>query len=126
MIQKYKKDIILIGVILGVAVLLFVLFQVTKKPGKYVVITQNGKEIAKYALNEDRQISIPYQENQYNVLVIQNQKAYISSATCPDQLCVKQRSISKVNETLVCLPNKMVVKVIGDEPSDVDIVSGKS
>lgn len=126
MIQKYKKDIILIGVILGVAVLLFVLFQVTKKPGKYVVITQNGKEIAKYALNEDRQISIPYQENQYNVLVIQDQKAYISSATCPDQLCVKQRSISKVNETLVCLPNKMVVKVIGDEPSDVDIVSGKS
>ena len=126
MIQKYKKDIILIGVILGVAVLLFVLFQVTKKPGKYVVITQNGKEIAKYALNEDRQISIPYQENQYNVLVIQDQKAYVSSATCPDQLCVKQRSISKVNETLVCLPNKMVVKVIGDEPSDVDIVSGKS
>lgn len=126
MIQKYKKDIILIGVILGVAVLLFVLFQVTKKPGKYVVITQNGKEIAKYALNEDRQISIPYQENQYNVLVIRDQKAYISSATCPDQLCVKQRSISKVNETLVCLPNKMVVKVIGDEPSDVDIVSGKS
>lgn len=126
MIQKYKKDIILIGVILGVAVLLFVLFQVTKKPGKYVVINQNGKEIAKYALNEDRQISIPYQENQYNVLVIRDQKAYISSATCPDQLCVKQRSISKVNETLVCLPNKMVVKVIGDEPSDVDIVSGKS
>ena len=126
MIQKYKKDIILIGVILGVAGLLFVLFQVTKKPGKYVVITQNGKEIAKYALNEDRQISIPYQENQYNVLVIRDQKAYISSATCPDQLCVKQRSISKVNETLVCLPNKMVVKVIGDEPSDVDIVSGKS
>ncbi|MCM1260445.1 MAG: NusG domain II-containing protein [Prevotella sp.] len=126
MIQKYKKDIILIVAILGVALLLFALFQWTKKPGKYVVITQNGKEIAKYALNEDRQISIPYQEGKYNVLVIQNQKAYISTATCPDQLCVKQRSISKVNETLVCLPNKMVVKIIGDEQSNVDVVSGKS
>lgn len=126
MIRKYKKDIILIVAILGVALSLFALFQLTKKPGKYVVITQNGKEIAKYALNEDRQISIPYQEGKYNILVIQDQKAYISTATCPDQLCVKQRSISKVNETLVCLPNKMVVKVIGDELPNVDVVSGKS
>ncbi len=126
MIRKYKKDIIFIVAILGVALLLFIVFQLTKKPGKYVVITQNGKEIAKYELNEDRQVSIPYQEGKYNVLVIRDQKAYISTATCPDQLCVKQRSISKVNETLVCLPNKMVVKVIGDEPPHVDIMSGKS
>ena len=63
MIRKYKKDIIFIVAILGVALLLFIVFQLTKKPGKYVVITQNGKEIAKYALNEDRQVSIPYQES---------------------------------------------------------------
>lgn len=125
MIKKYKKDIILIVAILGIALLLFILFQVTKKPGKYVVITQNGKEIARYALNENQEIPIPYEEYQYNILVIQDQKAYISKASCPDKLCVKQRSISKINETLVCLPNKMVVKVVGDEQPDVDIVSGK-
>lgn len=125
MIKRYKKDIILIAAILGIALLVFVLFQVTKKPGKYVIITQNGKEIAKYALNENREIPISYQEDQFNILVIQDQKAYISEASCPDKLCVRQRSISKINETLVCLPNKMVVKVVGDEQPNVDIVSGK-
>ena len=33
------------------------------------------------------------------------------SADCPDKLCVNQHAISSNGETIVCLPNKVVVEV---------------
>jgi len=46
-----------------------------------------------------------------NVLVIENGEASIKSATCPDKICVSHRKISKSGETIVCLPNKVVVEI---------------
>ena len=39
----------------------------------------------------------------------------MSSATCPDGDCVKQGRICDEGETIVCLPNKVVVEILGSE-----------
>ena len=44
---------------------------------------------------------------------------------CPDRLCVQQHAICKERETIVCLPNKVVVEVVGGEEADLDSVTGK-
>ena len=49
--------------------------------------------------------------------------ADITEADCPDKLCVHQRAISKTKETIVCLPNKVVVEVTGSEESELDSVA---
>ena len=41
-------------------------------------------------------------------------------ASCPDQLCVDQNEISFDKESIICLPNKVVLTVISDTESDVD------
>ena len=43
-------------------------------------------------------------------------------ANCPDKLCVKQKSISKNNENIICLPNKVIVEVESEENSEYDAV----
>ena len=49
----------------------------------------------------------------------------MTDADCPDLLCVHQRAIDKEDETIVCLPNKVVVKVVGaKQKSDLDSVAG--
>ena len=50
--------------------------------------------------------------------------AYMSYSSCPDHLCENTGRIKYVGETIVCLPNKVTVMVIGeDDGSGVDFVS---
>ena len=58
-----------------------------------------------------------------NTLVIKNNRSKMKEADCPDQLCVNQKAISKNNESIICLPNKVVVEVESSENSEFDAVS---
>ena len=46
----------------------------------------------------------------------------MESADCPDQICVKQKPVDESGRDIVCLPNKVVVRVISDK-KDVDVVT---
>ena len=46
-----------------------------------------------------------------NHLVIHDGCARIEEADCPDKLCVKQGTVSESGESVVCLPNRVVVAV---------------
>ena len=46
-----------------------------------------------------------------NRIVIKDNMVYMEHADCPDQYCVKHKAISKTNETIVCLPHKLVVEL---------------
>ena len=50
-----------------------------------------------------------------NVLVVQDGEIWCSEASCPDKLCVKQGKKHLSTDTIVCLPNKMVVTVTGTD-----------
>ena len=114
-----KKDFILLGIIVFVILVLSLVVSLTKQDGAYVVVRVNGVEVAKYSLLEDGE----YQLNGgTNVLKIENGKAFLTSANCPDHLCVKQGKIDQSGETITCLPNRLTITVYGMD-SDVDLVS---
>lgn len=122
--KKYKKDcLIVLGMVL-LALLSFLILQLFKTPGDFVVVLQQGKVMETYDLNQDTTVILSFEENTYNILEIKQHKAYIIEATCPDKLCVKQHAISKTNETITCLPNQIVIKVISQK-ENIDIESGK-
>ena len=41
-------------------------------------------------------------------------------ADCPDKLCVHQKAIERTNETIVCLPHKVVVEIQDAKEADFD------
>ena len=114
--KKIRNDIILAAVILVIAVagLLFIKF--TKVQGNRVVVKINGVETVSYSLSEDVRYEIRTGENNenINVLVIKDGKAYLSEADCPDGICKDYRPISYVGETIVCLPHKVVIEITGN------------
>jgi len=126
-LKDYRKDLFLIlGILIG-AGLIAAAFALAKKPGAYVRVEQNGKLLAVYSLEEDRREVFAAEsgeaektedEEAGNVLVIENGAVHMESASCPDKLCVKQAAKSKVGETIVCLPHKLVVTVISAEEAE--------
>ena len=112
--KRRRNDIFLIvGVFL--AVLIFAaLYLLTRKDGAYAVVLKENAEIGRYSLAEDMEIPIKDGDKVTNVLVIKDGKAEMKSAICPDKICVKHRPIDKSGQTIVCLPEKVVIKIIAE------------
>lgn len=105
-----KSDIILIGVIVLVALAGLLIFSF-RGSGREVVVYRDGTEVYRFELDSSEKIVLEGKDGQENELVIEDGKAYISYATCPDKICVKQGKITKEGETIVCLPHKIVVAI---------------
>ena len=114
-----KRDIILIGSVLLIAVALLLVVELNRQEGAYVLVRVDGQEVGKYQLSEN---GIYELNGGTNILHIENGEAYLSDANCPDKLCVHQGKISKTNQVITCLPNKLTVTVYGAEEG-VELVS---
>lgn len=114
-----KRDFVLIGSILAVALALLLVVELTRQEGAYVLIRVDGQECGKYYLSETGTYEL---NGGTNILVIENGVAYLKDANCPDKLCVHQGKISMTNQVITCLPNKLTVTVYGAQES-VDLVS---
>ncbi|MCI8293630.1 MAG: NusG domain II-containing protein [Hespellia sp.] len=115
-----KNDWILVGSVLLIAGIWFLarMFLSDTHSGM-VTVTVNGEEFGTYSLEKEQTIDI----HGTNQLVIQDGCADMVSANCPDQICVHQHAISRRGESIVCLPNKVVVTVDSGEEADLDGVS---
>ena len=76
----------------------------------------------------DGEYTIKGSNEGYNTLVIEDEQAYILEASCPDGLCIKQGRIHRRSQSIICLPNKVVVEITddkgeSDEQEDVDAVA---
>ena len=123
--RKIRNDIILIGGLLIVAAIgMFYLFGL-RRAGDSVNITIDGKAYKSYSLKENVTEDIYSGKNNENLnrLIIRDGKAYMESATCPDGICVSHAPIFRDGESIVCLPNRVVVTVTtqksGDDPDIV-------
>ena len=124
--KKTKNDIILISVILAVALAVLAIFTLNRQQGSAVAVKIDGSAEQIYSLDEDKSVDIITGENDefINTLVVEDGKAYIINANCPDKICEGYRAISFTGETIVCLPHKVTVEVVaGSTEIELDVIS---
>lgn len=113
-----KKDIVLVIMIIVVAAGASLLHHVLKDSGAgSAVVKVDGKIEGTYPLNKDQEIMIGHGSN---ILQIRNGKAKMIEADCPDQLCVNQKAVSASGESIICLPNRVIVQVESKVNSELD------
>ena len=110
--------------------------------GAKVIIESDGSLYARYPLSEDRVVVVPApkqrsvdapsadsdapaseQYDYYNVVEIKDGKVSVTEASCKNQVCVRHGSISKAGESIVCLPNRLVVSIENSEGGGYDEVT---
>lgn len=119
-----KNDFILIVVLVVVAIISYITIKyVGKSDGGQVEVVIDGNTIESFSLNEDITFKIVIDEENYNILEIKEGVAKVIEADCPDKLCVSQSSINEEGESIICLPHKLVVRVVKTSKSDVDAIA---
>lgn len=115
-----KLDIFLvIGVLVLAGVLYFSGILRPQGTGAEVVITVDRKEFKRIPLDAEETIVVETGKHR-NVVVVKDGYANVTEADCPDLLCVNQKKIHLTGETIVCLPHKMVVEIVGGQDNEID------
>ncbi|MCI5686885.1 NusG domain II-containing protein [Anaerovoracaceae bacterium 42-11] len=89
--------------------------------GQQAVVTVDGQHYGTYSLFENQTIEIQ-QKNHLNKITIKDGTVQMTYSDCHNQVCVKDGSISMANQSIVCLPNKVMVEITGGE-GELDAVS---
>ena len=65
-------------------------------------------------------------EYSYEDITIKDGTVAMTSSSCKNQVCVQTGAISQTKDVIVCLPNKILVEIIGDKHKGggVDVISG--
>lgn len=120
-----KADLLLLAAALVFgAVLAAVLL--LRSPGGTVQVRVTGAVTAGYPLDVDASYTITGANGGTNLLVIEDGAARIEEASCPDGVCVHTGRIRRNGQSIVCLPNQVVVEIVSDteNSSGVDITVG--
>ena len=90
------------------------------------MIEVNGdtyKVVAMKAGMKQQEIHIEFENGKYIDIIVDESGAYVRDVICPDKICQKTGLISRVGQSIVCLPNKVVVYVEGKAESEIDGIS---
>lgn len=84
------------------------------------VVSADGEVVTEFVLADDNQIEEYVYTDDHgheNVIIRDGLEVYMSEANCSDLLCVRKGPVDAFGETIVCLPNHVMVEV---EPVDSD------
>lgn len=118
-LKTHRNDAILIAVLLLLGGALAMFLYAARQSGGYVSVQVDGETVMELPLDEDIWIVLGEGEHT-NTLVIENRRARVVEATCPDRICVNQWPVQYEGESIVCLPHKLVITVEGGLANDVD------
>ena len=106
------RDIILIASLTIIGLVLLLVVNTKSEGGSFAVVQVDGVTVARYALSEDGVFVL---NGGSNTIEIKEGKVRMLEAQCPNLQCVHQGWISKSYQSIVCLPNKMIVTIEGDD-----------
>ncbi|MDR3364525.1 MAG: NusG domain II-containing protein [Clostridiales Family XIII bacterium] len=89
--------------------------------GRYAEIYVENKPAGTIDLREDRLVEVENADG-YNLLEVKDGSIRMLEADCLSQTCVNTGAKSEGGSMIVCLPNRVVVKIVG-APEGVDIVA---
>lgn len=121
LLQSHKFDFILGAALLLAALCLFLVFRGMEREGGTITVKSDGKVVDVLSLSEDGE----YEYKSFfgsNKLVIKDGKAWVTESSCKDHICEDTGKISKVGETIICLPNTLFITVTDGEEAEYDEV----
>lgn len=78
--------------------------------GRVAVVRVGNETVARLSLATDSEQKIET-DSGYNTVVVREGVCLVTAADCRDGICISRGAISKVGESIVCLPHKLIVEI---------------
>lgn len=121
-----KGDIIIVVLLAVIAITgsVYTFMRGANTGDKYVVISHDQEELYNIKINDNYENTIHYDvDGEHNEIIIKNGEVWIETANCNNQVCVKEKPISRPGQVIVCLPHKLIVEIKGKTEESIDIIS---
>ncbi len=117
-----KADIILIVIIIALScITTFFILKNNDNYGKTFEVYVDNKLYGSYNLSEFQEIKIE-EDGKSNTVKVDKNGVKMIKSNCKNKNCVHQGYIYKVESNIVCIPNRILIKIKG-ENGDIDSVS---
>lgn len=115
-----KADILLFFSFLALAALIAVL-PLMRSAGsdQKVRVISGGEVVGIYPLENDIEVEVS-RDGHLNIVSIKDKKVHMEYSDCRNQVCVHTGEITRPGETIVCLPNYVIVEIIGSREGGED------
>ena len=116
--RKFKFDIFLIILLIGALVSWLVIWIASSSnENKKAIIEYDNEVVLELSLSENKEVRLKELSNgktlKYEMLIIvEDGTIRVEENECPNHDCIKEGKKSKIGDVIVCLPNKIVIKVV--------------
>lgn len=115
-------DKVLIGCLLLLSLASFPLVRIMTKAGNSVQIETDGNVYKVVSLHADQTLVVPGPLGK-TIVVVHDGEVHVTDSPCRVKICVRMGNISHIGQLIVCVPNKVVVRVTGEEELPYDAVT---
>ena len=102
---------------------LFASWGVGFSKGDWVVVTVNQKETIRLPLDQDQKTHVKGPIG-LTEIEVKNGHARIISSPCKNKVCIKSGYIRYSERLAACIPNRVVIRIVGKSHRGVDAVIG--
>lgn len=90
-----------------------------KGSGGTAVVSFEGEIVAEIPLDRDGVYPLEGFDMEFTV---KDGRICVSKSDCPDKICEKTGFISGSRQSIVCLPNRISVRIISNTKSEIDVI----
>lgn len=112
-----KSDIKLVVILSVIIMLIFIFINISKEEGSVAEVYYEDTLILTIDLNIDKEYVVEGDLGDV-VLEVKNKEIRVKEENSPKHICSKEGFIGDSSRTLVCLPNKVIVKIVGETKMD--------
>jgi hypothetical protein len=91
--------------------------------GDWVVVTVNQKETTRLPLDKDQKTHVKGPLG-LTEIEVKNGRARIIRSPCKNKVCIKSGYIRYADRLAACIPNRVVIRIVGKSHRGVDAVIG--
>lgn len=116
-----KSDLLIIGIFLLLALIVFLPTLFGKEKALTAVITADGETVTEIRLTDNAEEEIKINDT---VIKINGKSVLFAESNCPDKVCIRTGKLDSSGDSSACVPNRVSVYIKGEKTEDdIDIMA---